>query len=254
MTKPVLKLANVAVVVNQGTTAAKSILKPFDLTINQGEFVTILGTNGAGKSTLLNVINGQLPVTQGTVKINDQVVTKLSQAQRATQIAQVFQDPKQGTAPRMTVAENLLLAQRRGHKRGLRFRRLKNQLPQLQDLVAQFPNGLADRLMTPAGDLSGGQRQTLSFLMATMQRPTLLLLDEHTAALDPKTSQQLMTLTEQVVKEQGLTCLMITHQLKDALRYGNRLIILKDGQIALDCHGDQKQALTERELLQYFVD
>lgn len=211
-----------------------------------------MGTNGAGKSTLLNVINGSLTPSHGQVVIGNQTVTKLPEAKRACYIAQVFQDPKLGTAPRMTVAENLLLAAKRGQKRSLTPCRLNAHLDEFKQLTSQLPNGLSERLDTAAGELSGGQRQTLSFLMATMTQPQLLLLDEHTAALDPNTSQQLITLTDQVVNQQALTCIMITHQIKDALKYGNRIIILNQGQIVLDVKGADRDGLTEADLLQYF--
>ena len=174
--------------------------------------------------------------------------------ERAKYIAQVFQDPKMGTAPRMTVAENLLLATKRGQKRGLRLRGLKKHLAKFKEETAQLPNGLSDRLNTFAGSLSGGQRQTLSFLMATIQKPELLLLDEHTAALDPNTSHQLLELTNEVVEKENLTCIMITHQMKDALKYGNRTVILNDGKVVLDAKGAEREKLTEEDVLKYFAN
>lgn len=247
-----LELNHIQTTVNAGTPNERTILDDLTLRVEQGEFITLLGTNGAGKSTLLNVINGSLTPSHGQVVIGNQTVTKLPEAKRARYIAQVFQDPKLGTAPRMTVAENLLLAAKRGQKRSLIPRRLNAHLDEFKQLTSQLPNGLSERLETAAGELSGGQRQTLSFLMATMTQPQLLLLDEHTAALDPNTSQQLMTLTDQVVNQQALTCIMITHQIKDALKYGNRIIILNQGQIVLDVKGADGDDLTEADLLQYF--
>lgn len=247
-----LELNHIQTTVNAGTPNERTILDDLTLRVEQGEFITLLGTNGAGKSTLLNVINGSLTPSQGQVVIGNQTVTKLPEAKRARYIAQVFQDPKLGTVPRMTVAENLLLAAKRGQKRSLIPRRLNVHLDEFKQLTSQLPNGLSERLDTAAGELSGGQRQTLSFLMATMTQPQLLLLDEHTAALDPNTSQQLMTLTNQVVNQQELTCIMITHQIKDALKYGNRIIILNQGQIVLDVKGADRDGLTEADLLQYF--
>lgn len=249
-----LKLENISTTVNVGTAEEKKILKNINLTLNDGDFVTLLGTNGAGKSTLLNIINGSLTPTTGKVILNDQNITPLSEVKRAKYIAQVFQDPKMGTAPRMTVAENLLLATKRGEHRGLRLRELDKHMPEFKQKTAQLPNGLNERLDTFAGNLSGGQRQTLSFLMATIKRPQLLLLDEHTAALDPNTSRELLDLTAQVVREQKLTCIMITHQLKDALKYGNRTVILNDGQIVFDVQGEKRKQLSEDDILQYFTD
>lgn len=250
MTKS-LELKNITTVVNPGTPEEKKILKNLSLTILPGDFITLLGTNGAGKSTLLNVINGSLKPTTGKVLLDDTDLTPLSEVKRASYISQVFQDPKMGTAPRMTVAENLLLALKRGQKRTLRPRRLQVHLKRFEELTAKLPNNLSERLNTFTGNLSGGQRQTLSFLMATITRPEILLLDEHTAALDPNTSAELLKLTDDVITSENLTCLMITHRLKDALNYGNRVIILKDGQIVLDTR--DKEALTEEKILTYFA-
>lgn len=249
-----LELKNINTTVNVGTNEEKRILKEINLTLNDGDFVTLLGTNGAGKSTLLNIINGSLTPTTGQIILDQQDITRLSEVKRAKYIAQVFQDPKMGTAPRMTVAENLLLATKRGERRGLHLRGLDKHLEMFSRETAQLPNGLNERLNTFVGNLSGGQRQTLSFLMATIKRPNLLLLDEHTAALDPNTSRELLELTNKVVKEQKLTCIMITHQLKDALKYGNRTIILNSGKIVLDAQGKERQQLTEDDILQYFAD
>lgn len=249
-----LELKNINTIVNSGTSEEKQILKNINLTLNDGDFVTLLGTNGAGKSTLLNIINGSLTPTTGQIILDGQNITHLSEVKRAKYIAQVFQDPKMGTAPRMTVAENLLLATKRGQHRGLHLRGLDKKLPMFSRETAQLPNGLNERLNTFVGNLSGGQRQTLSFLMATINQPKLLLLDEHTAALDPNTSHELLELTAKVVREQKLTCIMITHQLKDALKYGNRTIILNSGKIVFDVQGKDRQNLTEDDILQYFTD
>lgn len=249
-----LTLKNISLTVNAGSSEEKKILQNINLKLNDGDFVTLLGTNGAGKSTLLNIINGSLTPTTGQVILDKQNLTPLSEVKRAKYIAQVFQDPKMGTAPRMTVAENLLLATKRGQHRGLHLRDLDKHLPEFSRETAQLPNDLNKRLNTFAGHLSGGQRQTLSFLMATIKRPKLLLLDEHTAALDPNTSKELLKLTDQVVRQQKLTCIMITHQLKDALAYGNRTIILNEGQIVLDVAGQKRKSLTEAKILQYFTD
>lgn len=249
-----LELQNVGLTVNLGTDEEKEILKRTNLELNDGDFVTLLGTNGAGKSTLLNLINGSLSPTTGKIILDDEDITALSEVKRAKYISQVFQDPKMGTAPRMTVAENLLLATKRGEKRGLHLRGLDKNLAIFSRETSKLPNGLNQRLHTFVENLSGGQRQTLSFLMATIKRPKLLLLDEHTAALDPKTSHELLELTDHVVRQQHLTCIMITHQLKDALKYGNRTIILNSGRIVLDVKGEEKQRLTENDILKYFTD
>ncbi|WP_232805141.1 ABC transporter ATP-binding protein [Lactobacillus crispatus] len=250
----ILDLQNITTTVNAGTNEEKQILKNINLKLEDGDFVTLLGTNGAGKSTLLNIINGSIFPTSGKILLKDQDLTNLSEVKRAKYIAKVFQDPKMGTAPRMTVAENLLLATKRGEHRGLRLRGLDKHMQEFKRQAAQLPNGLNERLNTFVGNLSGGQRQTLSFLMATIKRPDLLLLDEHTAALDPNTSRELLELTDKVVQEEHLTCVMITHQLKDAIKYGNRTIILNNGRIVFDVKGDDKKRLTEEDILQYFTD
>lgn len=250
----ILDLQNITTTVNVGTSEEKNILKNINLKINDGDFITLLGTNGAGKSTLLNIINGSIFPTSGKIILKERDLTNLSEVKRAKYIAQVFQDPKMGTAPRMTVAENLLLATKRGQQRGLHLRGLDQHLEEFKRETAQLPNGLNERLNTFVGNLSGGQRQTLSFLMATIKKPELLLLDEHTAALDPNTSRQLLELTNKVVKKEHLTCIMITHQLKDAIKYGNRTIILNSGKIVLDVNGQDKKTLTEEDILQYFTN
>lgn len=250
----ILDLQNIITTVNVGTNEEKQILKNINLKLEDGDFVTLLGTNGAGKSTLLNIINGSITPTSGKIILKNRDLTNLSEVKRAKYIAQVFQDPKMGTAPRMTVAENLLLATKRGQRRGLHLRKLDKHMDEFKQKTSQLPNGLNERLNTFVGNLSGGQRQTLSFLMATINRPDLLLLDEHTVALDPNTSRELLELTNKVVHEEKLTCIMITHQLRDAIKYGNRTIILNSGQIVLDVKGEEKKKLTEEDILQYFTD
>ncbi|MFT8461269.1 MAG: ATP-binding cassette domain-containing protein [Liquorilactobacillus ghanensis] len=252
--QPLLELKNVTTVVNDHTPAAKAILKQLNLKIYAGDFITVLGPNGAGKSTFFNSIAGTLPIKSGQILLQGKNITHLSVEKRAKFISRVFQDPKMGTAPRMTVAENLLLATKRGQVRGLKLRGLKAQLPRLHSLAASMNNGLVDRMQTATENLSGGQRQALSFLMATIQQPELLLLDEHTAALDPKTSAQLMQQTNERILQEKLTCLMITHHLDDALRYGNRLLVLDDGKIVFDVRDQQKQQLTKQKLLEFFGD
>lgn len=239
-------------VVKNGLDEERVLLDNVDLTIQPGEFITVVGGNGAGKSTLFNTISGSLSLTRGKITINQTDVTRKSEEQRAKYIARVFQDPKMGTAPRMTIAENLLLAEKRGQHRGLKPRKLQERLLDYKELCAQIGNGLEQHLDTPCGNLSGGQRQALSLLMATLTTPELLLLDEHTAALDPKTSKNLMTLTNQLVTEQQLTCLMVTHHMEDALQYGNRLILMKKGKIAKDLSQKEKEQLTLSDLLLFF--
>lgn len=249
---PVIELRDATVTITNGLDEQKTILNQVNLTIYDGDFVTLLGGNGAGKSTLFNVIAGTLPLTSGQVLVRGEDVTKLQAQDRAQYLSRVFQDPKMGTAPRMTVAENLLIAQGRGQKRGLLSRQLNQNRPAFKELLAQVGNGLEHHVDTPTGSLSGGQRQALSLLMATLKRPDLLLLDEHTAALDPKTSQSLMALTQKFVADDQLTALMITHQMADALTYGNRLLVMKDGQIIRDLSAQEKQELTIQDYYQLF--
>lgn len=254
MSKPILELKNVQTLVNKGTANEAMILKGINLQINAGDFITIVGTNGAGKSTLFNVIGGNLRANNGQILHNGRDITRTSEEDRTSFLARVFQDPKLGTAPRMTVAENMLLATKRGEHRRLVLRKLKQNMDRFTKLAATMNNGLENRMTTATGALSGGQRQALSFLMATLKRPDILLLDEHTAALDPHTSLNLLHATNERITKDHLTALMITHHLEDALTYGNRLIVLKDGQIKADFAGEKKQALTVDKLYQYFED
>jgi len=250
MTEPVFSLKDIIVTVGDNV----QILKSLNLDIYDGDFITVLGTNGAGKSTLFNTIAGNSAIDSGQLLHHGHNIAHESSVARTNYIARVFQDPKMGTAPRMTVAENLLLAENRGQKRTLRSRGLtKEKLTEYAEITKVMGNNLDTRLNTATGNLSGGQRQALSFLMATRVKPELLLLDEHTAALDPKTSEQLMLATNQQVTQNRLTALMITHNLADALKYGNRLLILNAGNIVLDVRGDDKVALDEAQILKYFI-
>ena len=233
----IVELRNATKLVKSGFDEEKIILNDVSLDIHEHDFITILGGNGAGKSTLFNVIAGTLPLTSGSIHILGENVTHFSPEKRAKYLSRVFQDPKMGTAPRMTVAENLLIAKFRGEKRGLVPR-------EFQATIEKIGNGLDKHLDTPIEFLSGGQRQALSLLMATLKRPELLLLDEHTAALDPKTSVALMELTNEFVSRDRLTALMITHHMEDALKYGNRLIVMKDGQIIQDLNKEEKAKMT----------
>ncbi|WP_247926762.1 ABC transporter ATP-binding protein [Streptococcus intermedius] len=240
----IVELKNATKLVDIGVEEEKIILNDVSLDIFEHDFITILGGNGAGKSTLFNVIAGTLPLTSGDIYILGENVTSFSPEKRAKYLSRVFQDPKMGTSPRMTVAENLLIAKFRGEKRRLVPRRLKRYRKEFQEIIEKISNGLEKHLDTPIEFLSGGQRQALSLLMATLKRPELLLLDEHTAALDPKTSVALMELTDDFVQRDQLTALMITHHMEDALKYGNRLIVMKEGQIIQDLKQEEKTKMT----------
>ncbi|KRM89902.1 ABC transporter ATP-binding protein [Liquorilactobacillus cacaonum] len=252
--KPTLSLKNVVTTVNTGTPSESIILNKLNLDIYPGDFITVLGSNGAGKSTLFNTITGNLQISSGQILLNNIDIAKESVEKRAHYLGRVFQDPKMGTAPRMTVAENLNLALQRGETRGLTPRHLNKHQPLFKKLTGIMSNSLNTKLDVATQNLSGGQRQALSFLMAIIKKPELLLLDEHTAALDPKTSFQLMSETNKVISEQNLTCLMITHHLDDALKYGNRLIVIDKGKVVFDVAGAQKDNLTKEQLLNFFND
>ncbi|MFC6169192.1 ABC transporter ATP-binding protein [Loigolactobacillus jiayinensis] len=251
MSEPILQLKDIVVTVDTGNEE-RQILKQLNLTINSGDFVTVLGTNGAGKTTLFNTIAGNLQPAGGQVILRGRNISRDNEEKRAQHLSRVFQDPKMGTAPRMTVAENLLLAQQRGQRRTLKLRQLRQNREHFHDMAAEIGNGLEEHLDTPTGNLSGGQRQALSLLMATMTTPDILLLDEHTAALDPKTSEQLMHYTQRRITQSNQTCLMITHHLEDALAYGNRLIVIDDGRIEADFNAAEKQKLSREQLYEFF--
>lgn len=250
--KAIVELKNATKVVTNGFDEERIILDNVNLTIYRGDFITILGGNGAGKSTLFNVIAGTLSLTSGTVHILGENVTNWPAEKRAKYLARVFQDPKMGTAPRMTVAENLLIAKYRGEGRGLLPRRLAQHREEFEQLLPRVGNGLEKHLETPAGLLSGGQRQALSLLMASLKQPDLLLLDEHTAALDPKTSQSLMGLTDELIETKSMTALMVTHHMEDALTYGNRLIVMKDGRIIKDHTAEEKSQMKLEDYYKLF--
>lgn len=249
-----MELTNLTKVITNQADEDNTILDSVNFTLHEGEFVTVLGGNGAGKSTLFNTISGSSESTDGTVLLDGKNITKWKEEKRANLISRVFQDPKMGTAPRMTVAENLLLAKLRGESKTLRSRNLKKNKEQFIEMCSTIGNGLEKHIDAPAGNLSGGQRQSLSLLMATMTQPSLLLLDEHTAALDPKTSKKLMQLTNKIIEEKNMTCMMITHQMEDALVYGNRLIVMKDGKITLDLNQKEKEKMTLKDLLKLFEE
>ena len=248
----IVELKNATKVITNGFDEEKIILNDVSLEIFEHDFITVLGGNGAGKSTLFNTIAGTLPLTSGSIRIMGEDVTHFSPEKRAKYLSRVFQDPKMGTAPRMTVAENLLIAKFRGEKRGLLPRRLSSHREEFQTTIEKVGNGLEKHLDTPIEFLSGGQRQALSLLMATLKRPELLLLDEHTAALDPKTSVALMELTDDFVSKDHLTALMITHHMEDALKYGNSLIVTKEGRIIQDLNKEEKAKMKISDYYQLF--
>ena len=247
-----LKITNLCKTFNPGTVNAKTALNNLNLHIKEGDFVTVIGGNGAGKSTLQNAIAGVWKPDFGTIEIDGVDVTHMPEHKRAAFLGRVFQDPMKGTAPDMEIAENLCIASKRGIKR--RFVRgvRKADREHYRELLATLELGLEDRLSTKVGLLSGGQRQALTLLMASMNRPKLLLLDEHTAALDPKTAAKVLEITDRIVKENHLTTLMITHNMRDAIVHGNRLIMMHEGKIVVDVEGEEKQMLTVETLLSLF--
>ena len=237
---------------NAGTVNEKQALRGVSLTLNDGDFCTVIGGNGAGKSTMLTPVAGTFPVDAGTISIGGTDVTHLPEFKRAKFIGRVFQDPMMGTAPTMQIIENLALAARRGQNRGLKWGITKAEKERYQELLHGLDLGLEDRLTSKVGLLSGGQRQALTLLMASLQKPKLLLLDEHTAALDPKTAAKVLELSDRIVEENHLTTMMVTHNMKDAIAHGNRLIMMYDGRIVIDVSGEEKKKLTVPQLLELF--
>ena len=247
-----LDLKNVSKTFHPGTVNARTALNDLTLHLDEGDFVTVIGGNGAGKSTLLNAIAGTFAVDLGSISIGGQAVTRLPEYKRAALIGRVFQDPMLGTAATMQIEENLALAARRGQTRGLKWGITKAEREKYRALLQPLDLGLEDRLTAKVGLLSGGQRQALTLLMASLQQPKLLLLDEHTAALDPKTAAKVLALSDQIVAENHLTTLMITHNMKDAIRHGNRLLMMSAGKVVLDISGEEKRKLTVEDLLHRF--
>ena len=247
-----LKIDNIVKVFNAGTVNEKTALNGLSLHLDEGDFCTVIGGNGAGKSTMLNAVAGVFQVDQGSIVIDGVDVTKLPEHKRAKYIGRVFQDPMTGTAATMQIEENLALAKRRGKKRSLRPGITKAEREEYRELLKILDLGLEDRLSSKVGLLSGGQRQALTLLMASLVKPKLLLLDEHTAALDPKTAAKVLEATEKIVNRDHLTTLMITHNMKDAIAHGNRLIMMKDGQVILNICGEEKKKLTVEDLLEKF--
>ena len=249
-----LKLSHVKKTFNRGTVTEKRALTGVDLTLADGDFVTVIGGNGAGKSTLLNMIAGVYPLDSGTVELDGEDISRLSEPKRAKYLGRVFQDPMRGTAADMQIEENLALAKRRGERRTLRWGITRAERDEYAELLKKLDLGLETRMQAKVGLLSGGQRQALTLLMATLTNPRVLLLDEHTAALDPKTAAKVLDLTEQIVTERKLTTLMVTHNMNDAIRLGNRLIMMHEGRVIYDVAGDEKRALTVPDLLQKFEE
>ena len=247
-----LKITGLYKVFNPGTVNEKVALKNISLHLEEGDFVTLIGGNGAGKSTLLNCVAGVYPADGGSIILDGKDITKLPEHKRAAMLCRVFQDPMVGTAANMWLEETLALAYRRGQRRTLKWGITNKERQLYKELLSRLDLGLENRLSTKVGLLSGGQRQAVTLLMATLKKPKLLLLDEHTAALDPKTAQKVLEMTDQLVTEGNLTTLMITHNMRDAIRYGNRLIMMHDGQIILDIKGEEKKNLTVEDLLSRF--
>lgn len=249
-----LILSNVRKTFNKGTINEKRALNGINLTLNDGDFVTIIGGNGAGKSTMLNMIAGVYPIDSGKIEIDGVNISRQPEHKRAKYIGRVFQDPMKGTAAGMEIQENMALAFRRGRRRGLGWGISAKEKDYYRDLLTRLGLGLQTRMTSRVGLLSGGQRQALTLLMATIQKPKLLLLDEHTAALDPQTARKVLELTNEMVTEQKLTSLMVTHNMKDAIQIGNRLIMMHDGGIIYDVSGEEKQKLTVEALLEKFAE
>lgn len=247
-----LEIKNVFKTFNPGTVNEKHALNGINLTLNEGDFVTVIGGNGAGKSTMLNMVAGVYPVDSGSIVIDGVDVTKLPEHKRAKYIGRVFQDPMTGTAADMQIVENLALASRRGKFRTLRPGVTKKEKAEYAEILKSLDLGLETRLTSKVGLLSGGQRQAITLLMATLKKPKVLLLDEHTAALDPKTAAKVLELTTEIVEKDNLTTIMITHNMKDAIAIGNRLIMMNDGKIIYDVSGEEKKNLTTAVLLEKF--
>lgn len=248
-----LEIKNISKTFNAGTINEKKALNNLSLTLDDGDFVTVIGGNGAGKSTMLNAICGVWKLDEGEIIIDGKNITSMSEHKRATFLGRVFQDPMMGTAADMEIQENLALARRRGRRRGLSWGISKSEREEYRTLLATLGLGLEDRMTSKVGLLSGGQRQAVTLLMASMNAPKLLLLDEHTAALDPKTAEKVLEITDKIVSENHLTTIMITHNMHDAIRHGNRLVMMHEGRIVVDISGKAKENLTVEDLLSLFT-
>lgn len=249
-----LELKSISKTFNPGTINEKKALQELSLHLKPGDFVTVIGGNGAGKSTMLNAVAGVWPVDSGSIIIDGVNITGQPEHKRASYIGRVFQDPMMGTAPNMQIEENLALAMRRGKSRSLRWGVTAAEREEYRERLKTLGLGLEDRLTVKVGLLSGGQRQALTLLMASLQKPKLLLLDEHTAALDPATAAKVLELSDKIVQENKLTTLMITHNMKDAIKHGNRLVMMNEGRIILDVEGEEKKKLTKRDLMDKFAE
>ena len=247
-----LELTNVRKTFNKGTINEKKALNGISLSLNDGDFVTVIGGNGAGKSTMLNMIAGVYPIDSGKIEIGGINISRQPEHKRAKYIGRVFQDPMKGTAAGMEIQENMALAFRRGKRRGLGWGIRAKEKDYYRDMLTRLGLGLQTRMTSKVGLLSGGQRQALTLLMATLKKPRLLLLDEHTAALDPKTAAKVLDTTEKIVQRDQLTTLMITHNMRDAIAHGNRLVMMYDGRIVIDISGEEKKKLTVEQLLAKF--
>ncbi|MCY6485163.1 ATP-binding cassette domain-containing protein [Clostridium aestuarii] len=247
-----LQIQNLYKVFNKNTVNENKIFSGLNLSVNEGEFITIIGSNGAGKSTLLNMIAGTIPADDGSIVLQDNEITKLAEYKCNKFIGRVFQDPSKGTSPSMNILENMSMAYNKGKKFGLGFGVDKKNIPYFKKILSSLELGLEDKLYTQVGLLSGGQRQALSLIMTAMANPKLLLLDEHTAALDPKTSEKIIEITKNIVHEKGITTLMVTHNLNHAIKLGNRLIMFHQGEIILDVSGEEKRQFTINKLLKCF--
>lgn len=247
-----LEINNIYKTFNPGTANEKRALNGVNLKLNDGDFCTVIGGNGAGKSTVLNSIAGVWPVDSGEIIIDGKDISGLPEHKRAPYLGRVFQDPMTGTVADMEIIENLAIAARRGKRRGLSWGVKKSEKEQYREMLKEFDLGLENRMTTKVGLLSGGQRQAITLLMATIKKPTLLLLDEHTAALDPKTAAKVLELSDKIIAENHLTALMVTHNMKDAIAHGNRLIMMNDGKVILNIEGEEKKKLTVEHLLQKF--
>ena len=248
-----LEIKNIYKTFNEGTINEKKIFEGLSLTLEDGDFVTVIGGNGAGKSTMLNLVAGAYPVDDGQIIIDGTDVTKLPEYKRAQYIGRVFQDPRMGTASDMWVEENMSIADSRGHRRGVHWAIRGKDRAKYREQLKMLDLGLEDRLTTKMGLLSGGQRQAITLLMAAMKKPKLLLLDEHTAALDPKTAAKVLEITDKLIGENNLTALMVTHNMRDAIAHGNRIIMMNAGKIVLDIKGEEKKKLTVEALLAEFT-
>lgn len=247
-----LELNNITKIYNKGTINESVIFDNFNLKINKGEFVSIVGSNGSGKTTVLNIIGGNIPIENGKIILNGKDISKQKEYVRAMKIGRVFQDPAKGTANNMTIAENMALADNKGKRYNLTPALNKQRINYYKELLSRLNLGLEDKIGMHVGNLSGGQRQALTLLIATMTPIDLLLLDEHTAALDPHASEEIMVLTDKIIKEKKITTIMVTHNLRYAAEYGNRLLMFNKGEIVIDKYGEEKEKIAVRDLLSIF--